>query len=105
MKIKKFLIVFLICIISFAETPKAILVLDTYKQGIYNISDIKEFNANAKLITKNNVTILILVDSNYNLKFYKKFDTVDELINLGSIKNGDVLTIIGSGEIAITSSK
>lgn len=105
MKIKKFLIVFLISIITFTESPRAILVLDTYKQGIYNISDIKEFNATAKLITQNNVTHLLIVDSNNTTKFYKRFDTVDEIINLGSVKNGDTIAIIGSGEIAITSSK
>jgi len=105
MKIKKFLIVLLISIIAFTENPKAILVLDTYKQGIYTISDIKEFNGAAKLLTQKNVTLLLIVDSNNNPKFYKRFDTVNEIVNLGCIKNGDIITIIGSGEIAITSSK
>lgn len=105
MKIKGLLIIFLISIIAFTEIPKAIVMSDTYKQGIHNISEIKEFNATAKLITANNVTSLMIVDSNSNQKFYKRFDTVNEVINLGSIKNGDLIAIVGSGEIAITFSK
>lgn len=105
MKIKRFLIFFLMSIIIFAEIPKAIVMSDTYKQGIYNISEIKEFNATAKLITPNNITSLMIIDSNSNQKFYKRFDTVNEVINLGSIKNGDLIAIVGSGEIAITFTK
>ena len=105
MKIKKFLIVFLISIIAFTESPQAIITSTTYKQGIYNISEVKEFNATAKLITPDNVTSLIIVDSNGNQKFYKRFDTIDEVINLGIIKDGDIISIVGTGEIAITLSK
>ncbi|SFD01974.1 hypothetical protein [Clostridium uliginosum] len=105
MKIKKFLIVFLISIIAFTENTNAIPISDTYKQGIYNISEITQINATAKLITPNNVTSLIILDSNVNQKFYKKFDTVDEIINLGSLKNGDIIAILGSGQIAINFSK
>jgi len=105
MKIKQFLIVFLISIISFTQIPKALITSDTYKQGIYNISEITEFNATAKLITPNNVTSLIIIDSNGNQKFYKRFDTVNQVINLGSIQNGDLIAIVGTGEIAISFSK
>lgn len=105
MKIRKFLIVFLMSIIAFKEIPQAIFLSDSYKQGIYNISDVNEFNANAKLITPNNVTSLIIIDSNSNEKFYKRFDTLDEIISLGAIKNGDLIAIVGTGEIAITLAK
>jgi len=105
MKIKKVLIIFVILIIAFTESPKAIITSTTYKQGIYNISEIKEFNATAKLITPNNVTSLLIVDSNGNQKFYKRFDTRNEVINLGSIKEGDIISIVGTGEIAIIFSK
>lgn len=105
MKIRKLLIVFLMSIIAFTEVPQAIFTSDSYKQGIYNISEAKEFNATAKLITPNNVTSLIIIDSHGNQKFYKRFDTVDEVINLGAIKNGDLIAIVGNGEIAIAIAK
>jgi len=105
MRIRKFIIVFLMSIIAFTEIPQAIFTSDSYKQGIYNISEVKDFNATAKLITPNNVTSLIIIDSNSNQKFYKRFDTVNEIINLGIIKNGDMIAIVGKGEIAITLSK
>jgi len=105
MRMRKFMIAFLMSIIAFTEIPQAIFTSDSYKQGIYNISEVKDFNATAKLITPNNVTSLIIIDSNSNQKFYKRFDTVDEIINLGIIKNGDIIAIVGKGEIAITISK
>ena len=105
MKIKQFVAIILISLIAFTQSPKAIITSDTYKQGIYNISEIKEFNANAKLITPNNVTSLIIIDSNGNQKFYKRFDTINQVINLGSIKDGDLIAVVGTGEIAITFTK
>ena len=101
MKIKQFLVFILISLIAFTESPKAIITSDAYKQGMYNISEIKEFNATAKLITPNNVTSLIIVDSNGNQKFYKRFDTLNQVVNLGTIKAGDLIAIVGSGEIAV----
>ena len=105
MKIKQFVIIIFISLIAFTESPKALITSDTYKQGLYNISEIKEFNATAKLITPNNVTSLIIVDSNGNQKFYKRFDILNEVINLGYIKSGDIIAVVGTGEIAITFSK
>ena len=105
MKIKQFIIIILISLIAFTSSAKAIITSDTYKQGIYNISEIKEFNATAKLITQDNVTSLIIVDTNGNQKFYKRFDTLNEVINLGTIRDGDLVAIVGTGEIAITFSK
>lgn len=105
MKITKFLIVFLICTISLTEIPKAITTPVNYKQGIYNISEVKGYNATAKLMTPNNVTSLIIIDAYSNESFYKRFDTVDEVITLGFIKEGDLIVIAGSGEISISFSK
>ncbi|MBN1039363.1 hypothetical protein DV092_04595 [Clostridium botulinum] len=102
MKMKTFLIAFLISTIAFTQIPKAIFTSNIYKQGIYDISEVLEFNATAKLLTPRNVTSLSITDSNGNQKFYKRFDTIDEIINLGTIKEGDVISIIGKGEIAIT---
>ena len=102
MKTMKFLIVFLISIVFFTEIPKAIPVSTNYKQGIYNVSEFKDLNATAKLLTPNNVTSLIIIDSNSNEKFYKRFDTIDENITLGYIREGDFIVVSGRGEIAIT---
>jgi len=105
LKIKKFLIFLFIFIMIFSENLKAIPISDAYKQGIYNISEIEEFKAKAKLITQNKLTSLIIVDSSGNQKFYKRFDILNEVINLGAIKNGDIIAIVGSGEIAILYSR
>ena len=105
MKIKHFIAVILIFLIAVTQSPKAIVTSDTYKQGIYNISEIKEFNAIAKLITPNNITSLIIIDFKGNQKFYKRFDTINQAVNLGYIKDGDLIAIVGTGEIALTFSK
>ena len=105
MKITKFLIVILLSTIIFTEIPMASPIDVNYKQGIYNISEYKGLNATAKLITPQNVTSLIIVDSNSNEKFYKRFDTIDEIITLGFIKDGDLIVVAGSGEITINYSK
>lgn len=105
MKFSRFLIVFLITTIVFTETPKAIFTSNTYKQGIYDISTPAPLSATAKLITPNNVTSLIIIDSGGNQKFYKRFNTIDEIINLGTINSGDLIAVVGNGEIAITISK
>jgi len=101
MKFKNFLIFFLISMIAFTEVPKAIPPYsNTYKQGLYIITDTKEFNATAELTTPNKVTSITIFDSNGNPKFYKKFDAVDQVVNISPIKYGDIIVIIGSGEIA-----
>lgn len=102
MRIRKFLIAFLMSIILFTEAPKAIFMSNTYKQGVYDITDIKEVKATAMLITPNTITSLIIIDPSGNQVFYKKFDTVNEVITLGTIKDDDLVAIIGKGEIAIT---
>jgi len=101
MKMKSFLIICVVFIIGFTESPNAIITSTTYKQGIYNISESQSFNATAKLITPNNVTSLVIVDSNGNQRLYKRFNVRNEVINLGTINNGDIILIVGTGEIAI----
>ena len=102
MKIMKFPIVCLISMILFTEMPKAIPMSNNYKQGIYDVSEFKDLNATAKLLTPSNVTSLIIIDSNSNEKFYKRFDTVDEVITLGYIKQGDFIVVSGRGELSIS---
>jgi len=41
---------FLISMIVFTESPKALTISNTYKQGIYDISEANPFRATAKLI-------------------------------------------------------
>ncbi|WP_143317356.1 hypothetical protein [Clostridium sp. HBUAS56017] len=103
MKLRIFIIAFLISIFAFTETPKAIFVSDTYKQGIYNISEPKEFSATAKLV-KNPFTTFIIIDSSGNQKYFKRFDNFDEIVNIGYIKNGDLIIVAGNGEIAVSRS-
>ncbi|MDS0526567.1 hypothetical protein NNC19_12820 [Clostridium sp. SHJSY1] len=103
MKLRIFIIVFLISTFAFTESPKAIFVSNTYKQGIYNISESKEFLATAKLI-KNPPTTFIIIDSNGNQKYFKKFDNFEETINLGYIRDGDLIIVAGNGEIAVSRS-
>lgn len=103
MKLKVFIIVFFISIIAFTQTPKAIFTSNTYKQGIYNISESAEFTATAKLTTVPPTTFII-IDSNGNQKFFKRFDNLNEVINLGYIRNGDLIVIAGNGEVAVTRS-
>lgn len=105
MKIKIFIMIILISVLAFAKTSKAIFESNTYKQGIYDITDVKEVKATAMLVTPNTVTSLIIIDPNGNQVFYKKFDTVNEVINLGTVRDEDLVAIIGKGEIAITINK
>lgn len=111
MKIKKFLIVFLICIFTFAEVPQAepssgpIYLTATYKQGIYDLSQYSGYNAIAKLITQNKCLGVLTIDSNYNVKFYKKFDNKGEETSIGVVNEGDIGVAVGTGEIVVSSKK
>lgn len=57
------------------------------------------------LTTPNTIASLVIIDPNGNEIFYKKFDTVNESVNLGTILDDDRIAIIGKGEIAITIEK
>jgi hypothetical protein len=85
MKLKVFLIALLISTMTFTETPKAIFESNTYKEGVYDISNMPQVKATAMLATPNTVVSLIIIDPKENEIFYKKFDTVNEVINLGTI--------------------
>jgi hypothetical protein len=107
MKIKKFLIVFLISIFTFATITQAQAqpipaISNTYKQGIYDLSSFNGYRATTKLITPNTVVTLILVDNNGNLRQFIKLDDVNEIIKLGAFKEGDIGIMLGTGEIAIS---
>ena len=100
MRFKRFLIFLLLFTTTLTEIPQAIFISDSYKQGVYNISEEKEFNATARLVGAPPATFII-IDSAGNEKFFKRFDNLDEVINLGFIRNGDLIIVAGNGEIAI----
>lgn len=103
MRILKVLMLLLIFMSTLTQTVKAIQpIANTYKQGIYNISEDSESNYIAKLVTSNNVTTLIIIGSDGEQKFFKKFDTSNEPINLGRMFKGDTVIVIGTGEISAT---
>ncbi|MCE5220870.1 MAG: hypothetical protein LLF98_06260 [Clostridium sp.] len=105
MNFKKFLIVFLIFTIALTETPKAIFESNTYKEGVYDITNTPQVKATAMLTTPNTTMSLIIIDPSGNEVFYKKFNTVNDPVNLGTILDDDRIAVIGSGEIAITIEK
>ena len=105
MKIKKYLLFFLISIFTFTQSPQAIVSSNVYTQGVYDISEANPFRATARLTKADGVTSLSIVDIGGNQKFYNRFDTLNEVVSLGLINNADLIAIVGKGEIALTFSK
>ncbi|MBE6087434.1 MAG: hypothetical protein E7206_05160 [Clostridium beijerinckii] len=102
MKLRTFLIALLILIASTIHSAKAIFESNTYKEGVYDITDTQQVKATAMLTTPDEIASLIIFDPNGNEIFYKKFDTANESVNLGTILDDDRIAIVGKGEIAIT---
>ena len=105
MKIKIIISVLLLLICSCTTVWKATESRDpisnTYKQGVYSIAELQDYKATATLVTPNNRTSVSILDNEGDIRFFKEFDTVNEVINLGTIRNGDTISIVGSGEIAV----
>lgn len=93
--------VILISTIPFTVASATAFESNTYKEGVYDITNTPEVKARAMLTTPNTVVSLVIIDPNGNEVFYKKFNTVNESINLGTILDDDRIAIIGKGEIAI----
>jgi hypothetical protein len=104
MKIKTFLASILLSLTLFARTEDVLVLPNSFKQGIYTASEIKTFKASAKLVTPKGSACLIIIDPNGRGKFYKYFDKPNEATLIGIIESGDIILIVGNGEIAITSS-
>lgn len=105
MKIKKFLIVFLICIFNFSKFPQALQppVSNTLKQGIYKISDEHEGHYRTlKLITPNKPVTVTILDSNGAQIFFIRLSDVKSIFQFGPIKKGETVIIAGDGEISIS---
>lgn len=103
MKFKRIIMLSIMFTLLFEEIPKADFLSDAYKQGVYTISETKDFKATARL-SGNPPTTLSIIDSNGAQKYFKRFESLDEVVNLGYIKNGDTIIIAGDGLIAITKS-
>ena len=106
MKIKKFLLLFLISIFTFVEFPQAQVqpppIANTYKQGIYDISQYSGKYITSKLITPNAPVTVMVLDSNGNQKVFLRSIDLNEIVKLGPIKEGDLMIIIGAGEISFS---
>jgi hypothetical protein len=104
MKIKKFLIFFLISIFTFVETPQAqpLPIATTYTQGIYNMTLYTEHYITGKLITPGKPLTVIVIDSNGNQKTFLRFNSPNEIVKLGPVQEGDILALVGTGEISFS---
>ncbi|AGX42658.1 hypothetical protein [Clostridium saccharobutylicum] len=106
MKIKKFLIFFLISIFTFVKIPQAqaqpLPIATTYTQGIYNMTQYTGNYITGKLITANKPLTVIVIDSNGNQKTFLQFNTPNEIVKLGPVGEGDILILVGTGEISFS---
>lgn len=101
MKIKKFLIVFLLSIFTFVKIPQAqtVPIATTYTQGIYNVTQYTGQYITAKLITPGKPLTGIVINSKGSLEIFLRFNDPNETIKLGPIQGGDVIVLVGTGEI------
>ena len=103
MKIKKFLVVFLVSIFMFGERPQAQPPISTtLKQGIYNVSnEHKGHYRNIKLLTPDKPVTITLLDSNGAQILFVRLTNEKEELKVGPIEIGETLIITGDGEISI----
>ena len=105
MKIKKFLIVFLISIFTLGKLPQAqqVPLSTTLKQGIYKISPEHEgYYRNVKLITPDKPITMTVLDSNGAQIFFIRLSDATNTLKFGPIQKGETVIIAGDGEIAIS---
>ena len=104
MKIKKFLIFFLIFTFTFVEIPQAqpLPIATTYTQGIYNMTQYTGNYITGKLTTPDKPLTVIVIDSNGNQKTLLRFNTSNEIVKLGPVQEGDILALVGTGEISFS---
>ena len=106
MKINKFLIFFLVFIFTFVKLPQAQVqptpIATTYKQGIYDFSQYSGKFVTAKLITPDEPLTVATFDSMGNQKLLLRFINPNEVVKVGPIKNGDVIVMIGTGQISVS---
>lgn len=104
MNIKKFLVFSLIAVFIFVETAQAqpFPIATTYTQGIYNVTQYAGDYITAKLITPDKHLTAIIIDSNGNQKAFLRFINLNEVVKLGPIQKGDIVVMVGTGEISFS---
>ncbi|OPJ60159.1 hypothetical protein [Clostridium chromiireducens] len=104
MNIKKFLVFFLISLFAFVKIPQAqpLPIATTYTQGIYNMTQYNGDYITGKLITPDKPLTVIVIDSNGKQKTFLRFDTPNETVKLGPVQEGDILALVGTGEISFS---
>ncbi|MFT8351050.1 hypothetical protein [Clostridium saccharoperbutylacetonicum] len=102
MKIERFLVFFLIYIFLFVKMPQAqpIPISTTYTQGIHSITQYSGKYITAKLITPDKTLSIAVIDSKGNQKIFLRFLNLNETVKLGPVQEGDILIIIGAGEVS-----
>jgi|GEM_PF-1638354 len=101
---KKFLVFILITVFIFVEIPLAqpFPIATTYTQGIYNVSQYAGDYITAKLVTPDKHLTTIIIDSNGNQKAFLRFINPNEIVKLGPIQKGDIIVMVGTGEISFS---
>lgn len=56
----------------------------------------------AKLITPDKPLTVIAIDSNGSQKVFLRFINLNEIIKLGPIQKGDIVVMVGTGEISFS---
>ncbi|GKX68238.1 hypothetical protein [Inconstantimicrobium mannanitabidum] len=108
MKIKKLLVFFLISIFIFPKIPQVqaqpqpLPIATTYKQGIYNATTYTGQYITAKLITPDKPLTVTVIDCSGTLKTFLRFKKTNELVKLGPIQEGDIIVMVGTGEISFS---
>jgi len=101
MKLTLLIPIILSTFMNFTETPKIISESNTYKEGVYDITNQIQVKATATLVNQNTPVSLSIIDANGNQTFFKKFDNINDTVNLGTILDDDRVAVVGAGEIAI----
>ncbi|MDR3595654.1 hypothetical protein [Clostridium sp.] len=104
MKITKFSAFFLISLFAFVKIPQAqpIPIATTYTQGIYDTSQYTGKYITAKLITPGKPLTSIVINSKGGLELFLRFNDPNETVKLGPIQEGDVIVLVGTGEISFS---
>jgi hypothetical protein len=104
MNIKKFLVFFLISLFAFVKIAQAqpLPIATTYTQGIYDMSLYTGKYITGKLITPDKPLTVIVIDSNGKQKTFLRFESQNENVKLGPVQEGDILALIGTGEVSFS---
>ena len=92
--------IFLIPITTSAYSPHN---SDVYKQGVYDIGGLKEYNVSFDLLT-NTKTYVLVVDKNNELLSYLRLP-YNEKLTLTNLGDAATIAIIGPGEVAVVYEK